>query len=258
MAQDPWRPPNHDPKRRDRGPWRDDYSEYTGYTDDAGKPRFLRMFLFLIGIALLMYFLFSIFPFNSDNAGYLIRGLILVVIIGGLAAFTSRSSTARLFKMAGIWGLIIAGISGFYIIKNDVGSQYMSAVDPTGVIEHENGLIVRRSPDGHFWLRAEINDTPIRMMVDTGASNIVLSPEDAERIGYDLDDLDFSRFADTANGRVSYASVRARSLELGPANFRNIPMTVNGAEMRGSLLGLSLLNEFSSVEFRGDTMIIRP
>jgi len=120
------------------------------------------------------------------------------------------------------------------------------------------GLIVQRNRDGHFWLRASFDGVPLLLMVDTGASNIVLSPDDAKKIGLRSNQLDFSGRADTANGSVSFARATVTSVGVGDQMFFDVPITVNGAEMQGSLLGMTLLDRFASVEFRGDTLILRP
>jgi len=96
------------------------------------------------------------------------------------------------------------------------------------------------------------------MMVDTGASNIVLSREDAARAGINLADLEFSGMAQSANGMVRYANARAAELALGDVMFRNMPVTVNDGEMPGSLFGMSGLRQFASFEMRGDLLILRP
>jgi aspartyl protease family protein len=257
MAGNPWKPDNDD----DQNNWRDDLNYYSDFPDNNNSPatpRYMRLIVFLIGVGLLVGGLAVAFPTDAIDNAYLIRGLIIIVIFGGAAVFWSRSSLMRLAKIAGLWAIIVGALATFYLYKSDFNTRFMSAMDPSGVTSTEDGLIVHRSKDGHFWLRAYANDVPIRMMVDTGASNVVLSPDDAERIGLDLSELNFNGIADTANGQVTYARTKLNNMSLGDTHFRNVPVTVNGTKMTGSLLGLSVLNEFSSIEFRGDMMILRP
>ena len=240
MAGNPWKPDNDDQDN-----WRDDLNYYSDFPSDNKTPattRYMRLVVFLIGVALLVGGLAVAFPTDAIDNAYLIRGLIIVVIFGGAAVFWSRSSLMRLAKIAGLWAVIIAALATFYLYKSDFNARFMSAMDPSGVTSTEDGLIVHRSKDGHFWLRAYANDVPIRMMVDTGASNVVLSPDDAERIGFDLAELDFNGIADTANGQVTYARTELYDMSLGDTHFSNVPVTVNGTKMSGSLLGLSVLN----------------
>lgn len=257
MTDNPWRP--DDEKQNE---WRNDLNYYSNQQSPQpksnSKPRYMRLVFFLLGIGLLFGSLAVTFPSHMVDYSYLVRGLIIIVIFGGAAVLWSNITIKRFLQIAGVWALVVGATSLVYLYKSDINARFMSVIDPSGINSTEDGLIVHRSKDGHFWLRAYANDVPIRMMVDTGASNIVLSPEDANRIGLNLDDLNFSGIADTANGQVTYARTKIEEITFGDARFNNVPVTVNGSEMRGSLLGLSVLNEFSSIEFRGDMLILRP
>ncbi len=243
MGHDPWQVPDHQARKAH---------------NQVRQPKVLRLIIFLAGMALLLFSLSLAFPSTNLSDPYLVRSLVIIGIFGGVAAFWSRSSLLRLMKVAGLWLLIISGISIFYLYQSNVGSRFMAALDPAGVTSTGQGLLVQRAQDGHFWLRAEVNNMPVRFMVDTGASNIVLSPEDAKRVGFSRGDLNFTNKAETANGSVMFARTHVKSFEIGTTAFYDVPITVNGADMQGSLLGMSVLNKFSSVEFRGDTLILRP
>lgn len=257
MGEDPWRVPatretkERDAESRKPAPW-DSPQRH------AQPSRLARLIVFLLGIVLLMTGLSLAFPISGAVDPYLVRGLLVLVIFGGAAAYWSRSSLLRLAKVAGLWALIIAGLSTFYLYRSDLGTRFMSAVDPSGVINTEEGLLIHRSRDGHFWLRARLNGVPVRFMIDTGASNVVLSPDDAMRIGINMRTLDYSGLASTANGQVRFAKATIPEMAIGQARFYDVPVTVNGADMQGSLLGMTVLKEFSSIEFRGDTLILRP
>lgn len=217
-----------------------------------------RLIAYIVGMGLLLFGLSLAFPLTGAVDPYLVRAVIVLFIFGGAAAYWSRSSLMRLIKVAGVWATIIFAISAFYIYQSDFGNRFMTAIDPAGVAVTGEGLAVKRSRDGHFWLRASFNGVPIRMMVDTGASNVVLSPADAKVIGLRSDLLEFSGQAITANGAVPIARSTITSVAIGDQTFFDVPVTVNGVDMDGSLMGLTLLNRFGSVEFRGDTMILRP
>ena len=206
---------------------------------------------------MLLFGLSLAFPVDMAMDPYLIRGLIIVFVFGGAAAFWSRSSLARIAKVAGLWAIIIFSIAVFYLYRSDLGTRFMSAIDPMGVTVTDEGLLLHRAQDGHFWLRSDVNGVPVKFMIDTGASNVVLSPNDARRVGVNTGLLDFSGIASTANGDVSYARATISQMTLGNAVFYDVPVTVNGAEMHGSLLGMSILKNFTSIEFRGDMLILR-
>ena len=256
MSHEPWRVPDHGDggDKQTSGPWNRPASP----KPPAQPSRLMRLIVFLVGMVLLLFGLSLAFPISSSIDPYLVRGLLILFIFGGAAAFWSRSSIWRLAKMAGLWAVIIAGIATFYLYRSDFGGRFMSALDPSGVISTEEGLMVHRARDGHFWLKARMNGVPLRFMVDTGASNVVLSPDDARKIGINMGLLRYDGRASTANGEVRYARATVSSMRLGDAELYDVPVTINGAEMHGSLLGMSVLRKFSSVEFRGDTLILRP
>ena len=97
----------------------------------------------------------------------------------------------------------------------------------------------------------------VRFAVDTGASDIVLSPADARRAGIDVDALTFDKETTTANGLGHGASVVLASLTLGPIHLTNVRATVNQAGLDRSLLGMAFLRRMKSVSFADHTLTLR-
>jgi aspartyl protease family protein len=93
-------------------------------------------------------------------------------------------------------------------------------------------------------------------MVDTGASDVVLSPADARRLGFDLAELKFTRIYQTANGTVRGAPVRLRRITIGPIEIEDVRASVNGAPMGTSLLGMSFLGRLMGYEVTTDTLTL--
>ncbi|MCJ9428862.1 retropepsin-like aspartic protease family protein [Kordiimonas marina] len=267
MSHSSWQVPDHHRKDHDPGDpppgdltVREPKSDKNTDTREIRAPRWGRFLIFVVGLGLLLLGLSLAFPTEGLTSDpYFVRAMIILFIFGGAAAFWSRSSLFRLAKMAGLWIVILFAIVVFYLYRSDFGTRFMTALDPSGVTEGEQGLmLVHRALDGHFWLRADFNGVPVRLMVDTGASNIVLSPEDAKRIGIDPSTLHFDAVAGTANGTVRFARTTVRIMKIGDKEFYNVPVTVNGAEMPGSLFGMTALNKFSSVEFRSNLLLLKP
>ncbi len=75
---------------------------------------------------------------------------------------------------------------------------------------------IRRRSDGHFVVKTESTASSLSMLVDTGASTVVLKPADAQRLGIDVDRLRYAVPVQTANGTTYAAHVRLRNLTLGP------------------------------------------
>ncbi|RMF09614.1 MAG: TIGR02281 family clan AA aspartic protease [Alphaproteobacteria bacterium] len=118
-------------------------------------------------------------------------------------------------------------------------------------------VVVRRARDGHFWVEADINGVTIPFLVDTGASHVVLSPADADRLGLYLTPNDYTQSYDTANGVVRAAPVELAEVRIGPLRVSNVTASVNGAPLRQSLLGMSFLGRLDGFEYRGDDLVLR-
>lgn len=181
--------------------------------------------------------------FLSLLGGALVWGLVRNREIGLRKLLTGATSWAVIFAV-----VIIAVGLWEDIRRHDLPRQ--------SVIASEGRIVVPRSRDGHYYLTLRINDTPVRFVVDTGASDIVLSRSDAERVGLDLSDLVYVGRARTANGEVRTAPVRLDRIEAGRISDRNVPAWVNSGDMDDSLLGMSYLQRWDSIEIRGGELVL--
>ena len=189
---------------------------------------------------------------NDDSIARLVYlGILLVAVVGwGLAEYRGRLGQAVRAWLA--WGLIFVGLMAGYGLWNDVKNSGFARQ----TIGDAGELIVPRSPDGHYYLTLTINGTEVEFVADTGATNLVLSPDDAAAVGIDTGDLNFMHQAETANGTVDIARTRLDSVVLGPFADRDVTAWVNGAAMEGSLLGMDYLGMFD-IQISGDKMVLR-
>lgn len=118
-------------------------------------------------------------------------------------------------------------------------------------------MIIPAGPHGHFMVVAAVNGTPLPFVVDTGATDVVLSPAHAARIGFRVEDLRFTRRYRTANGEVAGAPVTLRELRLGQFSAYDVPASVNGAPLPVSLLGTSFLRGLRGYEVDNGRLILR-
>jgi aspartyl protease family protein len=124
---------------------------------------------------------------------------------------------------------------------------------PAGAAE----FVLRIDRNGHFALQAEVEGVAVRFLVDTGASDVVLTMRDARRVGLDISALRFNQPYRTANGVVMGAAVRLDSIAIGDILLEDVEASVNPAPMAQSLLGMSFLGRLSSYEFTRDTLTLR-
>lgn len=115
-------------------------------------------------------------------------------------------------------------------------------------------LTLRAGAGGHFWVDAEVNGSSVRFVVDTGATSVVLSEEDADRAGLRLSPRDYTALQRTAGGIVRAAPVTLREVRIGALSVANIEAAVNPALSGVSLLGMTFLNRLDGYEVRGDSL----
>ena len=113
------------------------------------------------------------------------------------------------------------------------------------------------SAEGRIMVKAKVDGVPVHFLVDTGASDVVLSPRDAECIGFDHAKLRFDQAYRTAGGTISGAPVTLGQIAVGPIDMKNVKATINGRAMDTSLLGMSFLNRLSGFSVTDDTLILR-
>ena len=112
--------------------------------------------------------------------------------------------------------------------------------------------------NGHFFVQAVINGTQVRMMVDTGATGVVLSREDARRVGINPQPSDFAARTSTANGIVTVAPIVLKEVVVGEISVSDVPAIVHpDVQYRGSLLGMSFLSRLSQFEVSGGRLILK-
>jgi aspartyl protease family protein len=120
-----------------------------------------------------------------------------------------------------------------------------------------SGVELKADSRGHFQTSASINGRSVDVLVDTGATLVALSYEDAERAGIFVRPSDFSSRVSTANGVARVARVTLDTVEIGDIRVRNVAgvVTERGA-MRGTLLGMSFLGKLSKVQIERGRLLL--
>ncbi len=161
---------------------------------------------------------------------------------------------ARTLKMALGWILIFGGL----ILLVSQWQKIKGALDPASPISTAETVSVTARDDGHFYVRAKVNGVSVMFLVDTGASDIVLSRQTAARIGFDDSTLRYDGYAQTANGMVRIAGVRLDSIEVGSIALYDMRASVNGGEFDDNLLGMRFLNALRGWRVENGTLILTP
>lgn len=189
---------------------------------------------------------------DPDFTARLIYLVLLGSVIAGYFLVSQRRDLGRMAQHAAIWVLLFLGA----IVAVGLWQDIRSDILPRQSRLDGGAISVPRAPDGHFYLTLQINGAPIRFVVDTGATQIVLSREDAVTAGIDPGLLIFSGRAMTANGTVETAPVRLDTVVLEDHVETGVPAVVNGGDLPESLLGMSYLGRFARLEIADGRLLL--
>lgn len=190
---------------------------------------------------------------SEIDYGRVIYLMLLLLAVGSWVFVQNRQGLGKTVQQLAIWAFIFLGVIAGYGLWGDI----RQTVHPQQTVITEAGRVeVPRAPDGHYYLTAKINGTPVHFLVDTGASQIVLNEADAQRAGIDTGTLTYLGRAKTANGEVRTASVRLDEMSIGGISDRNVRAWVNQGELEKSLLGMGYLQRWSGIEIRNGTLVL--
>ncbi|AVW91154.1 retropepsin-like aspartic protease family protein [Celeribacter baekdonensis] len=188
---------------------------------------------------------------SFDTARILYLSLLLGVV-GFYYIVANRRNMGQLLRHAALWALIFIGALAAVGLWQDVRPR----LAPAQIIRGDGVIEVDRDQSGHFSLTALVNGAPVAFLIDTGASNVVLSLKDAERAGINVDDLTFTGRAQTANGTVRTAPVKIDTLSLGGIQDDRVRAYVTDGDLFGSLLGMDYLRRYDHIEIKQDKLIL--
>ena len=196
---------------------------------------------------------FDMLPDDPDAQARLFYLALLGMVIASGVFYNYRDRLGTALQHAAIWVLIFLGATIAYGFKDQLTSQLYP---DTARSVNDRTIALRQADDGHFYARVRVNGTEIRFMVDTGATNLVLSQQDARRVGLAMDSLNYVLPTNTANGRVYGAGVVLDRVELGGFVDTDVRAMVNGGRMNDSLLGMTYLDRFRSFSVEGDRLLL--
>ena len=197
---------------------------------------------------------------NAETTPAVIGDLLIVTVLVTSLVMHWRGSLTDAVRYALIWlGLLFALILGYSYRSDfrDAWHRIAGELNPATPIERTGGeVVLRRAEDGHFHADVGVNGAAVRMLVDTGATTIALSAEDAARAGIDVDALTFNSFVSTANGMAVAATVELKEVRVGSIVRRNVRASVQ-RNLGDSLLGMSFLDQLTKYSIEADQMILK-
>lgn len=233
--------------------------------------------LILIGIAILGGILLAgrsdllasaMGPFGDDEAMRVGVALAFLLLIGIPVLLSYRGRYIAAVRDLMVWVALGGALVVGYSYRDELSGVYYrfaSELLPPGSAQSadptpgaERSVRIRKRRDGHFAVKAEINGSGISLMVDTGASTVVLRQVDAKQAGVDISRLTYNIPVQTANGVTFAARVRLASIVIGSIRVEQVEALVGrpGA-LRESLLGMTFLSRLRSYEFSGEFLTLR-
>jgi aspartyl protease family protein len=172
----------------------------------------------------------------------------IAVLVAGAYVLTHGSETRAL----------IAKIAGMRATQNS------AAAKPADIIERSNPTSSGRRKvelaaggNNHFFAEAELNGRPVQVMVDTGASMVALTYDDARRAGIYPRDSDFTGRSNTANGVARFAPIEIDRVSIGGIEVRNVRAAVmEDGKLDTSLLGMTYLSKIGSVSLKSGRLVL--
>jgi aspartyl protease family protein len=225
------------------------------------------LWLLLIGILIAILVLIAqhgagtVGPISTDDFGSFVYKMAILVFLAGAAMtlfrerFTQAITAALLWVVVGL--LLVIGYSYRFELSN-VADRVLAELMPGHVISHGRTVEVARTSNGDFAIAARINGARVPMVLDTGATSVVLTRDDAKAAGLPLEVLNYTVSIDTANGRTHAAPVTLDRLAIGGLEERSVEaLVVQAGQLRTSLLGMSFLNRLQSWQVNGDRLMLR-
>ncbi|MBV9348754.1 MAG: TIGR02281 family clan AA aspartic protease [Pseudolabrys sp.] len=168
----------------------------------------------------------------------------------------SKALEAALFWV--VVGLVLAVAYSYRFELRDAGDRVLAEFIPGRAASHGRTVEIVRGQGGDFSVHTSINGARIPMVLDTGATSLVLTADAAKAAGLPVEVLAYTVNVETANGRTRAAPVTLDRVAVGGLTERAVPALVAQAgQLKTNLLGMSFLNRLESWEVRGDKLRLR-
>lgn len=207
-------------------------------------------------LALSLGSLSDLFPGRNldglDTAAMIRMVAILAVVSSGLLFIREvnlKQTIRNILMWVGIMGMVVLGFT-YQEPLREAAIRLRSGLIPGYPVQiGARQMVISEGENGNYMVYGTVNGVRTRFLIDTGASDIILSPSDAKQAGLNFNLLDFSHSYATANGVGKGARANVRELAVGETRFSDVAISVNQADMSASLLGMTFLRRFKSFSF---------
>jgi len=200
-------------------------------------------------------------PLSTDDFGSLTYKIVLLIFLGAtfLTIFRERFAQALIATLlwAAVGLALVIGYSYRFEV-HEVADRVLVELMPGHVASHGRTVEVARTNGGDFSISAQINGARVHLVLDTGASSVVLTEDDAKAAGLPIAMLSYTVSIETANGRAGAAPVTLDRVAIGGLEERSVEaLVVQPGQLRTSLLGMSFLNRLQGWQVNGDRLVLK-
>ena len=217
--------------------------------------------LLVIVILILRHDAGTVGPLSTAEFGALAYRVALLAFLAGAAVTLFRGRVRAAITAGLLWIAIALVLLVAYTYRNplhDIANRVLAELIPGRAVSAGRTVEIARASTGDFAIAAQVNGTKVAMILDTGASSVVLTNSDAKAAGLPLEVLEYTVSIDTANGRTRAAPVTLDRIGVGNLVERSVEALVaKPGALKTSLLGMSFLNRLQSWEVSGDQLLLR-
>ncbi|WP_161595995.1 retropepsin-like aspartic protease family protein [Flavisphingopyxis soli] len=180
----------------------------------------------------------------------------------GSALIARRVKFSAMLRYILVWIAIFMAAYGLFLFRDDLASVWARArADLGGAPEASvsgSEVIIRRDPDGHFWVNASVNGLATRFLIDSGATTTSVSREFAERVKLNVDNDGYPVLVDTANGEAVMRRGKIDQLVVGSIVVEGHHVLVGDAIGDVGVLGMNFLSGLKSWRVEGASLTLTP
>ncbi|WP_150291310.1 retropepsin-like aspartic protease family protein [Sphingobium estronivorans] len=201
---------------------------------------------------------------NSDQAMSSLWYMLALVLVGS-ALLARRAPMSGMLRMAMMWVVIFAALLGLFKIGEKYGlfssrsgaGGGLPAAPPPARVDGQ-ALHIPIAADGHYWVEGSVNGSPVRFLIDSGASVTALSVASARTAGlnFDLDASGVSMM--TANGKIDAKRSTIATLAIGPIRASDLDIVISPAFGDVNVIGMNMLSRLKSWGVQGGEMVLTP
>jgi aspartyl protease family protein len=185
----------------------------------------------------------------------------LLILVASALARMFRGRFAAAARMAMMWVVVALVLAIGYTYRfelRDIANRVLAELVPGRAAARGRTVELARTGAGDFQVATQVNNARVAMVLDTGASTVMLTRDAAAAAGLPVEMIKYNVNVETANGRTYAAAAVIDRIAVGGIVERAVPALIaQPGTLKTSLLGMSFLSRLDGWEVRGDRVVMR-